>query len=132
MRLLMAIAMTALLLSGCARQATAPIACGTEDRGHGAEWNTEVRRCVWNALNEGKQPEFTTSILTTEGDPIIHKVRSLPKGRAEVTVDTTRDKFGEQKITVYTCSDLVATDSQGKIRFHVTGCKGGPQAEFQF
>lgn len=129
MRTLTVLIAATLLLSGCAQTATHPFVCGTEDRGHGAEWNAEVRQCFWNAYMEGKQAEFTTSILTEEGDPIIQKVRLLPKGRLEVTVDTTQDKFGHPTITVYTCTKLTATEDTH--RFSITGCNGGPESYFQ-
>ena len=44
---------------------------------------------------------------TTEGDPIRRQYRVLPPDRVEITVDYTRDNFGDQVVVVSMCGGLL-------------------------
>lgn len=108
--------------------------CGAEEQGHGGKVNQAGRNCLLQNFAAGTPAVFSTSRLTTEGDPIIWTIRVRSKERVDVDVDTTRDKFGERKVTHYTCRSLAprVRANERHERLEVTGCKGGPNAELTF
>ncbi|MDF2631388.1 MAG: hypothetical protein K0R39_5219, partial [Symbiobacteriaceae bacterium] len=78
---------------------------------------------------------FVTSHPTIEGDPITWTVRVTAKDRVEVDVDTTKDKFGEQKVTHYVCTSLanfIAPNARHYQVLEVKGCTGGPNPSLRF
>jgi hypothetical protein len=49
--------------------------------------------------------------------------------------DTTKDKFGEQKVTQYVCKSLanrILPNERHYQVLEVTGCKGGPNESLTF
>lgn len=147
MRRMMVTAALALLLGGCAAgKAPAdegklidppPAAeCGTEQLGHDlAGINEEARKCLLEKFASGTPARFVTSRPTSEGDPITWTVRVMAKDRVEVDVDTTKDKFGEQKVTHYVCTSLaniIPPNARHYQLLEVKGCTGGPNAALTF
>ncbi|HYF79491.1 MAG TPA: hypothetical protein VD973_20490 [Symbiobacteriaceae bacterium] len=145
MRRWMGVLALAFLLGGCAAGKTTEqgklidpppaVACGTEERRHMTGINEDARKCMLTNFASGTPAQFVTSILTEEGDPIFYTVRVMAKDRVEVDVDTTKDKFGEQKVTHYVCKTLANRILPNERHYQVleaTGCKGGPNAEITF
>lgn len=122
------ILLTVLLLTGCSGRATAPGApagenCGTEEERLPNEHNAQARECLWQAYSAGRPAEFTKTVYTAEGDPIIYIVKVVAADRITVSRDTTRDEFSaeaDRKVTVSTCEQMER--ESGVLRF--SGCKG--------
>jgi hypothetical protein len=59
-------------------------------------WNQAGRDCFLLAYREQRPAEFTRTQLTTEGDPITSIYRIIGRGRVEVFIDSTQDRFGSE------------------------------------
>jgi hypothetical protein len=88
-----------------------PIACGEEMAGYNQSLDAEARACFWAAYEQHRPASFTTIKPTIEGDPISWTYRVLEGGAVEITVDSTKDKFGSGEIVVMDCPDLIRTDT---------------------
>ena len=88
-----------------------PIACGEEAPGLGGNLNAQARACFWEAYEQHRPAEFKVTITTIEGDPIPMTYRVLADGTVEVTIDSTADKFGSGKVSVYDCPELIRVDT---------------------
>lgn len=128
----------ALMLAGCSQQGgpggTATLKqCGAEDAGHGERFDKAARACLWDAYGNKQAATFTSTVLTIEGDPIVQSIQIDATGRILVTLDTTRDKFGDQKVTTYTCTALeqrnVPRGDLVEVRLWAGNCTGGEVAE---
>jgi hypothetical protein len=81
--------------------------CGVETAtGPNGPWNVEARECFWGPYLQGTPAQFTSTRPTVEGDPITTVFRVYGPGNVEVVEDTTRDRFGAQVVTLYSCSGL--------------------------
>ncbi len=127
--------LAAVATAGCSAP-TAAKDCGAENQGHGQGYNADVRNCLWLAYLDKQPATFSTTILTTEGDPITTTVTVDARGRVTVVRDTTKDKFGEQKITSYSCQSLERPDIDPgpgrRADFIARGCSGGENREIGF
>lgn len=73
--------------------------------------NAEARACFWEAYEQHRPAEFKSTITTIEGDPIPMTYRVLADGTVEVTIDSTADKFGSGKVSIYDCTELIRVDA---------------------
>jgi hypothetical protein len=60
-------------------------------------------KCLRAAFDSGSAAELKVQSPTTEGDPVTSYYRVTPAGTAEVYVDSTRDKFSDQKWSFADC-----------------------------
>jgi|SRR5450759_4324621 hypothetical protein len=90
--------------------------CGAENAtSQNGPWNETARACFWAAYQKGQLAEFTSTRLTTEGDPITTIYRVLGPGRVEIFEDTTQDKFGVPGWTRLDCATLAALQTIGTL-----------------
>jgi hypothetical protein len=81
--------------------------CGTYQLGQGEELPRSAIRCFEQALASGRPAVLTFSRPTTEGDPIVLTYRSDSTGRVDEIIDTTRDRWGPQRVVRRTCTGAV-------------------------
>jgi hypothetical protein len=143
---ILCLAAGALLLAGCASKlipttqtplpAFKPIPvqvqqCGAEAQRQGDGYDSKMRDCLWQAVQDGKPATFTTTILTVEGDPISYAVQAQapshgPGPRFSVLKDS-KDHFGKQGQFTYACTAMERLPYQqdsSRYAFHLTGCAG--------
>ena len=90
--------------------------CGAENAtSQNGPWNETARACFWAAYQKGQPVEFTSTRLTTEGDPITTIYRVLGPGRVEIFEDTTQDRFGVPGWTRLDCATLAALQTVGTL-----------------
>lgn len=103
--------------------------CPTENLGTGAGYDASARECLWQAYSEGRAASFTTTRVTTEGDPITTRVTVRPGQRVEVFYDSSLDTFsnerGKHTLTCTTFQRSVDATTK-RIRFFADNCRGGP------
>lgn len=112
--------------------------CGHEiiDTNHQG-YDVASRDCLWNAYSDGVSATFSTTAHTVEGDPITYTVRVIATNLIEVDLDATKDRFGNQNVTKYTCRVMdrhlmPAGKIRGAIERRVLtfrDCTGGDSAE---
>jgi hypothetical protein len=98
--------------------------CGHEVSPHGQSPYPGARECLWSAYEQGQQAMFATTHYTVEGDPITWTVQLKRPDRIAVSVDTTRDHFGDQKVTDLTCTKLERLVEGERITLKLSGCSG--------
>ena len=64
------------------------------------------QQCLVDAFEAGTPAVLVQTAGTAEGDPIITEYTVLERHLVEVVTDSTRDKFGPQKVTTYRCREL--------------------------
>jgi hypothetical protein len=69
-------------------------------------WNLEGRRCFLVAYRAGAPAEFVSTRLTVEGDLFRMVFRVLGRGRSEVLIDSTLDKWSNRTWERATCTSL--------------------------
>lgn len=99
--------------------------CGGENLRHGDGYDPVARDCIWAAYQGAVPARFVTTVLTEEGDPISFDLYTRADGKVTAVFDTRADKFGEQKVTTYTCSAM----EKRQKNFHLSGCTGGDVTE---
>jgi hypothetical protein len=80
--------------------------CGEVVLEQGERLQHEVRsefECLRAAFHSGSGAELKVQAPTTEGDPVTSYYRVTPAGTTEVYVDSTHDKFGDQKWSFADC-----------------------------
>ena len=86
---------------------------------HGTIYNEDVLTDFLNKADRGEDAFIRSVDYTVEGDPIIKEV-SYTKEGFTVTIDTTRDKFGEQAVTIKTYQNLLQyQDTENGIEYVV-------------
>ncbi|KGX91526.1 DUF4362 domain-containing protein [Pontibacillus marinus] len=58
---------------------------------------------------------------TIEGDPIIYDV-SYDEGLFSLTVDTTRDQFGNGSVETFQCQEINKNESLNETKYYLTQC----------
>lgn len=117
---------------------TVPQECGHEIiHANHQGYSVASRDCLWEAYSTGAQANFSTTAQTTEGDPITYRVSVISTNRVEVELDATKDRWGKQGVTTYTCKSmerhlLPAGKIKGAISprvFTFGDCTGGDGGE---
>lgn len=79
--------------------------CGAEVPNFGEGIDRGARRCLADALDEGRPASMVSTLSTVEGDPVPNVF--IAGDGLRVITDFTADRFGSQRWTLSSCPDLV-------------------------
>lgn len=82
--------------------------CGQDriDPATGSVSSTEVRRCILAAYEQHIRARSEHVTPTMEGDPIMYSIRLSRRDEFEVTIDTTKDRFGSGRVSHEQCRGM--------------------------
>ena len=74
-----------------------------------------------NNLQQGKDDSISVVKYTTEGDPIIYSYE-FENEVINVTIDTTRDGYGQGNISHTTCTSIKVNEDKERTNYELVGC----------
>lgn len=84
----------------------------------------EDRACFYESFSGDCNARFSSTTNTIEGDPIVTSAsleKSSDNCKISISIDNTKDKFGNGKIENYTCQDLEQIQGQPLIASTCSG-----------
>jgi hypothetical protein len=104
----------ATLLAGCGFDDPSPtvigVDCGVENLELGGEMDQAGRQCLLEAFEVGTPAQFTSRMISIEGDPIVRTYVVLGPGDLRIAHDARQDRFGSGTIEYLRCARLVPVE----------------------
>ncbi|MED4695827.1 DUF4362 domain-containing protein [Peribacillus frigoritolerans] len=89
----------------------------------GIENLTRLKEFIQN-VSKGKEDKIQVVSYTKEGDPIISDI-TFNVETLEVTIDTSRDEYGDNTIKTHQCKTIeVIKNEKNQDEYVLTGCSG--------
>ena len=88
---------------------------------HGTLENKERFDDFLNRVQQGKDDSIRVIKYTTEGAPIIYSYE-FKSDEISVTIDTTRDGYGQSKIGHTTCTSIKVNEDKERTNYELVGC----------
>ncbi|WP_456272355.1 DUF4362 domain-containing protein [Bacillus sp. AK031] len=90
---------------------------------HGGVEGLDAMENFYQQVQKSKEGNLRVLEYTIEGDPIITDLDYDGK-QINVTFDTTRDEYGNGKITTSTCEQLAREENPTNLSYYMTDCNG--------
>jgi PBP1b-binding outer membrane lipoprotein LpoB len=131
MRTIAAIAVTMLLLVGCAGQEQATVPKQNADEAYDyaineskdviAKSNEVTNSEKLDAFISGSADQVRVVRFITEGNPIFYNLLRIEK-QIEVRYDTSQDKYGSSSVKTYLCDTLQKEATGRAYAYKLSGC----------
>lgn len=97
--------------------------CGREhlDLAAGSVTATDVRQCILAAYRQHTRAHSEHVRPTMEGDLITYVIRLKGRDDLELTIDTTKDRYGQGRIVHYRCNGMTGSEG-GSFSLRLLGC----------
>ncbi len=89
---------------------------------HGNITNLTRFEDFFTSVQQSKKDAVRIIAYTTEGDPIIKDVQ-FNGSTIKYTLDTTRDGYGQQEVTITNCKSIEKIETDETTKYQIAGCE---------